>query len=186
MDKKEEVIKEIVYIFRTIVISSVAVFMCTKFFLKPIVVDGPSMYPTLHDKDFGFSFVLGSLLQQYNRFDVVIVHYEDRNLVKRIVGLPGETISYYDDVLYVNDEPIEETFFDSNWVKKNTFGGKTLYTEDVDEVTLGKDEYFVIGDNRPNSVDSRILGPIKANQIRSKYAFIVYPLESFGFVFSGK
>lgn len=161
--------------------------MCTKFILKPIVVDGTSMFPTLHDKDFGFSFVLGSLFKSYQRFDVVVVYYEeeDKYLVKRIVGLPKEKIEYRDDVLYVNDNPIKESFFDKEWVSKNTFGGHTSFTDNMKPVFLDDDEYFVVGDNRPNSIDSRKLGPVKSSQIISKHALILWPFDSFGLVRRG-
>ena len=87
--------------------------------------------------------------------------YEEK-LVKRVVGLPGETIKYESGQLYVNGEPVEENFI-SDDVKKQTV---TRYGNDIPEIKLKDDEYYVLGDNRGNSTDSRYFGAIKKSQIK--------------------
>lgn len=183
-ETKQEILQEVLYILRTIVICSVAVFICTRLFVKPIRVDGTSMHPTLRDDDFGISFVLGSLLQNYHRFDVVIVYSlsENKELIKRIIGLPGETIEYKDSLLYVNGKQVAETFFDDDYVNSQTWGGTLDFTEDFGPVRLQEDEYFLMGDNRPASLDSRELGVFHSKDIRCKYALILFPFQHFNLV----
>lgn len=181
IETKNEILSEVLYIFRTIVICSVAVFICVRLFFSPIHVDGSSMFPTLEDDDFGFSFVLGSLLKMYDRFDVVMVYSEKekRKIVKRIVGLPNETIEYKNNQLFVDGKAIEENFFDQAYVDSQTFGGELDFTDDFGPIKLQDDEYFLMGDNRAASKDSRMLGPFHAKDILSKYAYIVLPVGNF-------
>ncbi len=175
--KYNEILNEIAYVLRTIVVSSVVVFLFTKLLFKPYHVDGLSMYPTLDDKDFGFSFVFNSLIDQYNRFDVVIVDVEDSKepWIKRIIALPNETIEYKDDVLYINGVAMEEPFLDEEYMNKKTFGGTLNFTTDFGPITLEDNEYFLLGDNRLVSQDSRNVGPFQEDQILSTHLFVVYP-----------
>lgn len=184
IETKKEILNEVLYIFRTIVICSVAVFICVRLFFSPIHVDGTSMYPTLRDGDFGFSFVLTSLFDRYKRFDVVMIHSEKegRNIVKRIIGLPGETIEYKNNQLYVDGKAVEEDFFDEEYISSQTYGGELDFTEDCGPYRLNADEYFLMGDNRNASKDSRDMGPFRSKDILSKYAFIVYPMDNFNIV----
>lgn len=190
-DTKKMIRKEALYILRTIVITSVCVFMTMKFFFRPVRVSGESMYPTLKDADFGFSDVLGGLLQEYERFDVVVVDPQEKALnpkdkgtywVKRIIGLPNETIEYRDDKLYVNGKYIKESYFNKEYVKKKTYDGDLNFTDDFGPITLKEDEYFLLGDNRVESYDSRFAGPFKENQIVSKSIIVLYPFDSIGVV----
>ncbi|NBK97530.1 MAG: signal peptidase I [Erysipelotrichia bacterium] len=186
IETKKEILNEVLYIFKTIVICSVAVFICVRLFFSPIHVDGTSMHPTLKDNDFGFSFVLASLFKQFHRFDVVMIHSEkeNRNIVKRIIGLPNETIEYRNNQLYVDGKKVKETFFDKEYVNLQTFGGELDFTDDCGPYRLGDDEYFVMGDNRGASKDSRDMGAFKSKDILSKYAFIVFPFDHFNVVTS--
>lgn len=190
-EKKEMIRKEMLYILRTIVITSVCVFMTMKFFFRPVRVSGESMYPTLKDSNFGFSNVLGGILKEYERFDVVVVDPLDKALnpkdkdsfwVKRIVGLPNETIEYRDDKLYVNGKYIKESYFDKAYVKKKTYDGDLNFTDDFGPITLKEDEYFLLGDNRGESYDSRFAGPFTRNQIVSKSIIVLYPFDSIGVI----
>lgn len=78
----------------------------------PIVVNGSSMYPTLQDKSYGFSNIFSRRVSGIERFDIVVVYLEsrDENLVKRVIGLPNETITFTNDTLYVNGTPIDQPF----------------------------------------------------------------------------
>lgn len=138
--------------------------LITSFVFLSVMVDGSSMEPNLKEGDKAITDGLFYKVFGIDRFDVVIVEhklFEDK-LVKRVVGLPGETIKYEKGVLYVNGEMVEEDFI-SEEVRLQT---KTTYGNDTFEVRLGEDEYYVLGDNRGNSTDSRYFGKIKKSNIK--------------------
>ena len=176
-EEKSTAAREVVLFFRDLAISLAAVLIVVNFIFRPIQVKGSSMYPTLSGGQFGVSNLIGYTTSGVKRFDIVIIYMDDKNeyLVKRCVGLPGETISYQEGILYVNGEPVEENFFDESYV--SSFD---VFMEDLDEITLGENEYFCLGDNRPHSTDSRYYGPFTDEQIISKGVFIFYPFSSFG------
>ena len=101
------------------------------------------------------------------RFDIVVVDAKDELIIKRVIALPGETISYKDNTLYINGKKVEE---------KYSYG----ITDDFESVKLKKDEYFVMGDNRQNSLDSRYFGPFKKKYIRGKTNVIILPFDRMG------
>lgn len=114
-------------------------------------ISGNSMYPTLKDKQ----VVRISKVKEINRFDIVIAKKTDNYLiVKRVIGLPNEKIEYKNNHLYINDEPVTEDFIDLYTVK----------TEDFTYV-LEEDEYFLLGDNREYSTDSREYGAFEKEKI---------------------
>ncbi len=173
---KESIKNEVIDFIKTFLISAVCVFVCVNFVIRPVRVKGSSMYPTLKDGEYAFSNIIGTKISEFKRFDIVVIYLQDRNeyLVKRIIGLPNETISYVNDQLYVNGEYVEEPFLNTEY--KESYDG--LFTEDITEITLGDDEYYCLGDNRPNSRDSRYYGAFSKSQFTSKGIFVLYPFES--------
>lgn len=143
-----------------------AVLLIRTFLVTPIIVQGESMKETLNG---GELMLLYKFDQDYERFDVVVINkvVEGDNLIKRIIGLPNETIRYKEGLLYINDTIVED---------KYAYGE----TANFQEVTLGDDEYFVMGDNRSVSLDSRILGVIKHNEIEGTAGLILYPFNKIG------
>lgn len=138
------------------------------FIVTPIIVSGESMVPTL---DGGELMLLKKYDTSYERFDIVVVNknVEGDNLIKRVIGLPGETIRYRNGNLYINDEVIEDTY---------AYGE----TGNFREITLGNDEYFLMGDNREISLDSRSLGIIKNKEIEGTVGIVLYPFNKLGSV----
>lgn len=127
----------------------------SKYFLFRATVSGSSMEPTYYDGDICFALVQCSI----ERGDVVIIDTNDveKHLIKRVIGLPGDTVRVEDSKVYINDEVYEEDYI--------------VYDEypsinASEDITLGNDEYFVLGDNRPISRDSRYFGAVKRNEIR--------------------
>ncbi len=134
----------------------------------PVVVDGESMYPTLQDQDIMILNKVAYRLNDVNRFDIVVLLEDEEYLVKRIIGLPGETIEYSNNELIVNGKVVEENFLNED-----------TETYDFGSITLGENEYFVCGDNRTYSRDSRLFGPITEDQIIGHTSQIVFPFDRF-------
>lgn len=176
--KEPSASSEVFSFLKDLIICMVSVFIITNFIVRPVQVKGNSMYPTLHDESIGFSDTLGYHIGEIERFDIVIVYIEEKNeyIVKRVIGLPGETVSYLNGNLYINGEYVEEDFLDTSYVESYGEG----WMSDVSEITLGDDEYYCLGDNRPHSSDSRYYGPFKKEQIKSKGIFIIWPFTYFG------
>lgn len=136
------------------------------------------MYPTLQTDAIGVSNIIGLNLRGIDRFDIVIIRMDTSAgyLVKRVVGLPGETVQYRDGKLYINGEETAEDFLDQEYISTQ----ESPFIEDTEAITLAEDEYYCIGDNRPVSRDSRYYGPFKKSQISSKGVLILYPFDEFG------
>ena len=114
------------------------------------------------------------------RFDIAIIYSEelDEKIIKRVIGLPGETIRYQNDVLYVNNELVEQDFLDPEFVENSKKIYNTeLFTDDF-EVTLKNDEYFMMGDNRLRSTDSRELGPFVIEDIIGINGVVLFPFSN--------
>lgn len=163
---------------KTFLVSALLVFVVVHYIATPVQVIGSSMYPTLKPDERGFSNVLGRRMSGLKRFDIAVIYMDGRDeyLVKRVIGLPGETIRYQDDRLYINGEYVEEPFLDASY--KTTFSSP--FTSDIEELVLGDNEVFCMGDNRPSSRDSRFYGPFSLDQITSKGVFVIFPFAEFG------
>lgn len=177
-EKPHSALNELFSFVIDLIVCMAIILVVTNFVVRPVQVSGDSMYPTLKDKSFGVSDVLGYNLNGIERFDVAIIYLpeKDEYLVKRVIGLPGETVSYSNGQLYINNEPVEEPFLDQSYVE--SYGD--YFMSDVAPITLGEDEYYCLGDNRPASSDSRYYGPFKKENIRSKGIFIFWPFSKFG------
>ena len=148
------------------VIIVICVVLFITFIATPILVKGRSMYDTLS----GNEMMILNKLAKIDRFDIVVVDEEDDDyIIKRVIAMPGETVYCEDNIIYVNDKKIDNHY---------AFGE----TADFEPVTLKKDEYFVMGDNREISKDSRIIGPVKKKKIKGTTRFILYPFNKIGFV----
>ncbi len=166
----------------TVVTTMIVCLIITRFFFMPVRVKGTSMYPTLYNGSIGFSSIISRRVSGIERFDIVIIYVEekDENLVKRVIGMPGETISYNKGTLYIDGDPIEEYFLDDEYVKQQVELSYHDYFTDDFTYTLAEDEYYCLGDNRLVSSDSRFYGPFNSKDIISKDIFIIYPFEKFG------
>lgn len=147
-----------------IIIIVVVVFI-RSFIVTPVRVKGTSMYPTLAGEEIMLLNKLGNI----DRFDIVVIELEeeDDELIKRVVALPGETIEIKNNAIYINDKKLDDPY-----------GLGETYS--IDKVTLGEDEYYCLGDNRIISLDSRVFGKIKRNEIKGTTSFVIYPFKSFG------
>lgn len=139
------------------------------------MVDGRSMNPTLNDGDNLIVEKLSYRFHDPERFDIIVFPFDDTKFyIKRIIGLPGETVQIdYDGNIYINGEILEEDY-----------GLETILDPGraAEPITLGDDEYFVLGDNRNNSKDGRnpAVGNIRRDKIVGRAWVRIWPLSDFG------
>lgn len=145
------------------------VILIRTFIVTPVRVDGPSMNPTLVN---GEILLLEKYNRSFSRFDIVVLKYNNNRLVKRIIGLPGDKVSYINDELYINGKIVDEEF---NHASTANFSLKDI---GYDKIPDGY--YFVVGDNRTNSLDSRIFGLVKESDIQGKVIFRLLPFTKIG------
>lgn len=155
------------------VVIVIVVVLFRTFIATPVRVDGDSMKDTLHNNDI---LILNKLDKTYDRFDIVVINYNNSKLVKRIIGLPGENISYIDNELYINDK----IFDDVETSRTSDFSLKELYSIDK----IPDNYYFVMGDNRNNSLDSRDyrVGLVNKDDIVGVTIFRLFPFNKIGTV----
>lgn len=153
------------------VIIIVSIISIRAFIVTPVMVSGNSMYPTLEN---GELLLLNKVGSTYKRNDIVVINYDNgivkEKLIKRVIGLPGEKIEYKNGMLYVNDEYVMDPF------ASTTYDFSTNILGDI----IPEDKYLVLGDNRGNSVDSRMIGLIDEDDIEGKTAIRFYPLDKVG------
>ncbi|WMM32399.1 signal peptidase I [Shouchella clausii] len=165
---------------KAIAIALILAFVVRTFVMTSFEVRGVSMVPTAHD---GERFIVNKLSYQFGepeRFDLIVFHAtEEDSYIKRVIGLPGDTIRFEDDILYINGEQIEEPYLEE---AKAAYSGPA-YTEDYSfEETVPENHVFVMGDNRPASLDSRVIGPVNEDEIIGKVGLRFWPVSEFGYM----
>lgn len=159
------------------------------FVATPVNVNGSSMYPTLKNNDYMILYKLTKRMRGINRFDIVVINTDSGRIIKRVIGLPGERIKYaiekneYGDeigVLYINDKKVKEDFID-DIAKKNTCNDDWIICKS--EYIIPEGEYFVMGDNRGNSIDSRVIGTVEDKDIKGIARLRIFPFNKFGNVY---
>lgn len=151
------------------IIILIVVVLIRTFIITPAVVNGDSMKDTLLDNEVVLVNKLYVKTNDIKRFDIVVINEGGEHIVKRIIGLPGEKVEYRNNVLYINDKEIKsELSFD--------------YTEDFVYEQVEDNKYFVLGDNREVSKDSRIIGTIDKDDIIGKVNLILFPFSKIGMV----
>lgn len=151
-----------------IVIILLVVFIRT-FIISPVTVDGNSMYNTLKNNEV---LLLKKYDKDFQRFDIVVFKHGSSKLIKRIIGLPGEHVEYKNNELYINGEKLEDV---SLLTRTGDFK-----LEDLGVSIIPEDMYFVLGDNRTDSTDSRIIGLISKDDISGTVSFRIFPFNRFG------
>ena len=165
VNKKDKIIKEVISYVIVILIAIVIKI----YIFSPVRVNGTSMKPTLLDGDIMILNEIGYRINGANRFDIVVANIDGERLIKRVIGLPGDTVEYSDNKLYINDELVVENFKHGD---TEDFNISELGSETVPESS-----YFLVGDNRGNSKDSRIIGFVPAHKIMGKTSLVIYPFD---------
>ena len=160
-NKKKDIISYIIIILTVVIIRL--------YIITPVRVQGTSMDTTLKQ---GEILLLEKYDKNYERFDIVVIKEGNERIIKRIIGMPGESIKIIDGIIYINGEKIEDEYASS---VTNDFSLEKFELETIPENT-----YFVLGDNRIVSKDSRILGPIKKENIQGKASYRIWPFNKLG------
>jgi len=160
----------------TVVVITVFIF---SYCVIPIRINGISMQNTLENNDIAIVNAISVNEENINRFDVVVLKSAELNekIIKRVIGLPGDHIEFKDDILYVNGQRLEQDFLDLQFVEKSKeMYNAEKFTDDF-EVEVNEGEYFVMGDNRLRSTDSRQLGCFKINDFIGVQGVVIYPFS---------
>lgn len=155
-----------------------------KFVVIPVKIDGSSMENNLHDNSIALINAIGVNEKNIKRFDVVVLYSEQlhERIIKRVIGLPGETVEFKNDVLYINGQVVEQDFLDSDFVNESKITyNASLFTNDF-LYEVGEGEYFVMGDNRLRSTDSRDLGTFKIDDMIGSQGIVIFPFDAISFI----
>ncbi len=171
--------KFIMSFLETVVVALVISVVLYLFIMTPHEVVGRSMDPTYKNGEMLMANKILYKMKKPERGDVIIFKYsETQDFIKRIIGLPGETVMLRDGKLYVNDNLLDESHYLSSSIYTN--GGDFL--SEGETITVPEGTYFVCGDNRPHSSDSRAFGPIDEKDIKGKAWIVYFPFNQFRLV----
>jgi signal peptidase I len=143
------------------------------FLYQPVKVEGTSMAPLLHDQERIFINKFIYRFEPIERGDVVVFWYpldRSKSFIKRVIGVPGDTIEIRDGHLYLNGGEMAEPYVPASYLDASSYPARTL----------GPDEFFVMGDHRDSSNDSRMFGPVPRQYIYGKAVFAYWPADRFG------
>ncbi|WZL71819.1 signal peptidase I [Clostridiaceae bacterium 35-E11] len=171
--------KEVLEWLKTIIISVVIALVITTF-IRPTLVKGYSMYPTLHPYDYLIINKIPYMMHEPEKGDIVVfkshlktIEGREKDLIKRVVGVEGDTIKIKNGKVTVNGEELQEDYINGN------------YTSGDIEIVVPENMVFVMGDNRENSLDSRDerVGPVEIDTVRGKVLVRLYPFSKIGKVY---
>lgn len=159
------------------IIIIIIVVLIRTFIITPILVSGDSMKPNLHSSDVLLIKKIGYNRSTIERFDIIVIKEEKDEIIKRVIGMPGEHVSYKNNKLYVNDKVVTENF--------KFYDTKDFNLEEICKCkAIPSGKYLVLGDNRPISKDSRIIGLIDEKDIVGKAVYRIWPISKFGSIYN--
>ncbi|MCC6389535.1 MAG: signal peptidase I [Bryobacterales bacterium] len=160
---------------RDLMLSVVIAIVVILFLYQPVKVEGTSMMPSLVDQErifinkFVYKFGIGDI----QRGDMIVFHFPadpSKSYIKRVIGLPGDTIAVEDGVVYVNGKRLDETYVPDEYRDRQS----------IPLLRVPPEHYYVLGDHRTSSNDSRAWGPVHRQYIYGKAVFVYWPLEKMG------
>ncbi|HEY4602349.1 MAG TPA: signal peptidase I [Cerasibacillus sp.] len=170
---KKKFKEEFIGWFKAFLIAVLIALFLRSFVFATSIVDGDSMFPALENGERVIFNKAVYIIGEPAREDIVIIQRPLKNYVKRIVGLPGETIEVKDHILYINEKAYQQSFLSEDMQKR---------TGNFGPIEIPEESYFVLGDNRARSKDSRNgLGFINKQEIIGRSEFIIYPFSEWSF-----
>ncbi|MFH1833083.1 MAG: signal peptidase I [Candidatus Levyibacteriota bacterium] len=146
------------------------------FFFRPFQVNGDSMFPNFHDKEYILTDLISLRFDELKKGDVIVFRYpldEEKDFIKRIIAVAGDTILLKDNNIYINNEKLDQHMYLNSDVK--TYPSSFL--KEGIPLSVPENMYFVMGDNRPYSSDSREWGFVKKNEVIGRSLFAYWPLD---------
>jgi signal peptidase I len=188
--KRSRTGNEITEWIKALAIAGLLVFVIRWFLLSPFIVDGPSMQPNFWNRE---RIIVNKIIydiRQPQRGEVIVFHVpqENRDFIKRVIGLPGDTVKVEGDTVYINGKPYDEKYLKAAYDKAHAEGA--LYNRPdgnfpnsaFPDGVVPAGTVFVMGDNRPNSEDSRMIGYIPMNRIVGRADLVFWPINDFHLV----
>ena len=160
---------------RDLVISVVASMLIITCLYQPVRVEGTSMQPRLHDQDRLFINKFVYHFERVSRGDVVVFHYPrdpQKSYIKRVIAVPGDELRIENGLVYVNGMRVEESYIEPRYFDERS----------IPDQVIPAHEYWVMGDHRNISSDSRDFGPVERDLIYGKAAFVYWPADGVGVV----
>lgn len=160
----------------TAIITGIIILLVWFFILRPFEVSGSSMFPTFQNNEHVFTNIIGMRFEQLKRGDVIVFKSPpepEKDYIKRIIALPGEKIRIENSAVYINGKPLDE----SKYIPPSIPTLEGLFMREGEEKQVPIDSYFVMGDNRLESSDSRNWGFVKKDLIVGKSLYVYLPLD---------
>ena len=167
-----------------VILLALGLYLVINFAVQTVHVIGPSMYPSVRDQDYLLASKIDYHFHSPQRGDVIIMRDpldSSRDFIKRIVAVPGDRVLIGQGHVYINGQQLSERYVNQEpWTQDTTW--PTTSPPHAQGQLMGSDEYFVMGDNRNHSSDSRIFGPLHRDHIEAKAWIRVLPLSHIGVV----
>jgi signal peptidase I len=171
-----------------VLLLALGLYLIINFAIQTVHVIGSSMYPTVTDNDYLIATKVDYRLHAPSRGDIIIMRdpYDNtRDFIKRVIGVPGDHVVIRQGQVFINGHLLRETYINSEaWTENADW--PLGQTTDPQGVLLKSDEFFVMGDNRNHSSDSRVFGPVRRDQIEARAWIRVLPLSRIGPVDTNK
>jgi signal peptidase I len=166
-----------------VVVLAIILYFGISFAVQAVHVEGLSMYATLDDNDYLIADKIDYRLHPPQRGDIIILRPptdNSKDFIKRVIALPGEKLLIRDGIVYINGHKLDEPYLPEAWTTLNNPAPWSV----GDGAVIPANDYFVMGDNRNRSQDSRIFGPIGRDRIDGRAWFRIWPLDHFGNIYS--
>ena len=181
---------ELVEWIKALAVAGILVFLIRWFLVSPFIVDGPSMQPNFWNRE---RIIVNKIIydiRQPKRGEVIVFHVpeEGRDFIKRVIGEPGDTVKVDGDQITINGEPLDETYLKQAYADALAAGqlynrGSGFPNVRFPDGKVPEGTLFVMGDNRSNSEDSRMIGFIPLDRVVGRADLVYWPLGDFHFVF---